>query len=254
MQAPGWSWLRLSIRHGPRPWLYAGKTRRACELLHSPHAPHLSPAFQRGPDAALEPEAIDRRGGVDRADAAQADTGPLEAALLQHVARRRIGDARGRVQFVVLEIAERMVDQRAHRLGRVAFAPERLAEPVAERGRAVAKLDAAGADQRVVRQRDDVLLLVRAFVRPADPVLRVAELVRMRNARRVLGDVAVVGERRDHFSVPEARRAQDQPRGLEDGDTAFSESLRWDVFQAGHGRLLGLRRLQSKALREALRG
>src|SRR5262249_6197953 len=37
----------------------------------------------------------------------------------------------------------------------------------------------------------------------------------------------------------EARRAQDQPRGLEDGDTAFSESLRWDVFQSGHGRLLG---------------
>src|SRR5262249_50476744 len=65
------------------------------------------------------------------------------------------------------------------------------------------------------------------------------DLVRMRNARGVFGDVAVIGERRDHFSVPEARRAQDQPRGLEDGDTAFSECLRWDVLQAGHCRLLG---------------
>src|SRR5262249_57501718 len=87
-----------------------------------------------------------------------------------------------------------------------------------------------------------VLLLAGFLVRPADPVFRIAEPLRMRNARGVLGDVAVIGERRDHFSVPEARRAQDQPRGLEDGDTAFSESLRWDVFQSGHGRLLGFER------------
>src|SRR5262249_28169214 len=59
-------------------------------------------------------------------------------------------------------------------------------------------------------------------------------------------------------SVPEARRAQDQPRGLEDGDTAFSECLRWDVFQTGHGRLLGFNRCSSnstsKAVRKTLRG
>src|SRR5712671_6530422 len=67
----------------------------------------------------------------------------------------------------------------------------------------------------------------------------------MRNARRILGDVTVVGERRDHFSVPEARRAQHQPRGLEDGDTAFSESLRWDVFQTSHCRLLGFESCKS---------
>jgi hypothetical protein len=47
----------------------------------------------------------------------------------------------------------------------------------------------------------------------------------MRNARGVLGDLAVVGERRYRFSVPEARRTQNEPLGLEDGDTAFPESL-----------------------------
>src|SRR5262249_29407707 len=112
MQATGWSWLRLSIRPGPRRGpaydvLYAGRVRRACELPHSPHAPHLSPAFQRGPDTALEPEAVDRRRRVDRADAAQADAGPLEAALLQHAARRRVGDARARLQRLMIELAER---------------------------------------------------------------------------------------------------------------------------------------------------
>src|SRR5690242_6499609 len=152
------------------------------------------------------------------------------------------------MQLVMLEIAERVVDQRAQRLGRVAFAPEWLAEPVAERGYLVTQLDAARADQRPVRERDDVLLLVWILVRPADPVLRVRQLVRMRNARGILGDVAVVGERRDHFSVPEARRAQNQPRGLEDGDTAFSECLRWDVFQTGHGRLLGSERCSFTAV------
>src|ERR1700688_3831424 len=90
----------------------------------SSNPPHLSPAFERGPDAALEPEAIDRRRRMDRADAAEADAGPLEPAFLQHVARRRIGDAGARVQFLVVEIAEGVVDQGAHGLGRKTFAPE----------------------------------------------------------------------------------------------------------------------------------
>ena len=94
------------------------------------------------------------------------------------------------------------------------------------------------ADHRTIVQGDQKRGFVAAIGR-GDEILGVGDTVGMRNARRVLGDVAVVGERRDRFSVPEARRAQHQPRGLEDGDTAFSESLRWDVLQAGHGRLLG---------------
>ena len=46
----------------------------------------------------LEPEAIDRRGAFERADAIEPDPGPLEAAFLQHPARARIGDARPGVQ------------------------------------------------------------------------------------------------------------------------------------------------------------
>ena len=57
----------------------------------------------------------------------------------------------------------------------------------------------------------------------------------MRNARGVLGDAAVVGERRYRFSVLKARRAQSKPLGLEDGDTAFAESLSRYFFQQGHG-------------------
>ena len=57
----------------------------------------------------------------------------------------------------------------------------------------------------------------------------------MRNARRVFGDAAVVGERRYRFSVLEARRAQGKPLGLEDGDTALVEGLSRYSFQQCHG-------------------
>src|SRR5665811_2296903 len=58
---------------------------------------------------------------------------------------------------------------------------------------------------------------------------------RMRNARRVLGNAAVVGERRYRFSVLEARRAQSKPLGFEDGDTALVEGLSRYFFQQCHG-------------------
>jgi hypothetical protein len=45
----------------------------------------------------------------------------------------------------------------------------------------------------------------------------------MRNARGVFGDAAVVGEYRNGFSVLKARRAQNQPLRLKDGDTSLSE-------------------------------
>src|SRR3974377_426019 len=57
----------------------------------------------------------------------------------------------------------------------------------------------------------------------------------MRNARRVFGNAAVVGERCYRFCVLEERGAQGEPLGLEDGNTAFSEALSRDLFQQGHG-------------------
>ena len=66
----------------------------------SHHLFAAAPGLERGPDAALEPEAVDRRRGVDRGDTVEADAGPLEAALLQHPARGRVGDARARLQRV----------------------------------------------------------------------------------------------------------------------------------------------------------
>src|SRR5262249_41530256 len=47
----------------------------------------LAPTLERGPQAAVEPEAVDRRGGGDCADAQQHHAAPLEAALFKHSAR-----------------------------------------------------------------------------------------------------------------------------------------------------------------------
>src|SRR4029078_2975098 len=83
------------------------------------------PALERRPDAALEPEAVDRRRRPDGRDAIQPDPGPLEATLLQHSARRPIGDPRAGVQRRIIESAERIVDHRVSGLRGVAFAPMR---------------------------------------------------------------------------------------------------------------------------------
>src|SRR6476620_2696202 len=65
----------------------------------------------------------------------------------------------------------------------------------------------------------------------------------MRNSCRVLGDAAVVRQRLYDFSVPKARRAQNEPLGLEDGDTSLAKLLR-RYFQQGHdtGSILKRRR------------
>ena len=62
-----------------------------------------------------------------------------------------------------------------------------------------------------------------ALFAPADESLGIRHFVRMRNARGVLGDAAIVGERCYRFSVHEARRTQYQPLGLEDGDTGLAK-------------------------------
>ena len=59
----------------------------------------------------------------------------------------------------------------------------------------------------------------------ADEILGVGAGIGMRNAARVLGNTFVVCERRYCFGVPEARRTQNQPLGLEDGDTSFAQGL-----------------------------
>src|SRR5262249_54737630 len=69
----------------------------------------------------------------------------------------------------------------------------------------------------------------------ADEFLRVDERIRMRDPLRVLGDATVVRELRDRFGVLEARGAQHEPLGLEDGNTAFAVGLRRSVVQQGHG-------------------
>jgi hypothetical protein len=57
----------------------------------------------------------------------------------------------------------------------------------------------------------------------------------MRDARGVFRDAAIVSERCYRFSVLEARCAQGKPLGLEDGNTSFSVSLSWYLFQQCHG-------------------
>src|ERR1700734_3928908 len=87
------------------------------------------PGLQRRPQAAIEAEAIERRRRADGTDAIETDAGPLEAALFQHPARRRIADPGAGHQRVVTKLAEGVVDQSAHRFRGVAAAPKRHAEP-----------------------------------------------------------------------------------------------------------------------------
>ena len=46
----------------------------------------------------------------------QLHAAPLEAALLQHVARGRIGDAGAGLHRLVAQVLERVIDQRVQRL------------------------------------------------------------------------------------------------------------------------------------------
>src|SRR5580700_2218982 len=112
----------------------------------------LAPSLQRRPQAAVEPKAIDRRRRVDGADARQPHAGPLEAAFLQHPARGRIVDAGAGYERVMLEVAESVVDQGAHRFGGKTAAPIGHAEPVAELGPVFTQVDAAYADRRAVER------------------------------------------------------------------------------------------------------
>src|SRR5437899_765838 len=75
--------MRMRKMKSPSTCAEGPSVRDSDSFPCSPHAPHFSPALERRPDAALEPEAVDRRRRMNRADAAQPDAGPLESAFLR---------------------------------------------------------------------------------------------------------------------------------------------------------------------------
>src|SRR5262249_14833398 len=116
---------------------------------------NLSPTLERHPDSALEPKAVDRHRRIQRANAAETNAGPLEAAFLEHATRARIGHARAGRQRAIVEIDEREIDERAHRLDGKSLSPMRHAKPVTDlRLATLGRLDTAIADQRSVMKRD----------------------------------------------------------------------------------------------------
>src|SRR5262249_16955637 len=113
--------------------------------------PRFGPGLQRSPQTAIEPEAIDWCRGIDGADAAQLDTRPLEATLLQPAPRRRVADTRPRLQRLMAELAEAVIDHGANCFSRVASIPERHADPIAELSSLRPHIDAAGTDHRAIK-------------------------------------------------------------------------------------------------------
>src|SRR5882724_5559334 len=182
------------------------------------HPPGLAPALERGPQAAIESEAVDRRRGGDRVDAQQHHAVPLEAALFQDTARGRVRHPCARFEPLEAEILEGVVDQGARRLGGIAVAPIRYAQPVADLGRfAWLHPHAADSDQRIVRKRDRKCDLGLALLEITEEAFGVRERVGMRDSCRVLGDAAVVGERRNGGRVFAPWCAQMQPCGCQYG-------------------------------------
>src|SRR6478672_2590485 len=91
--------------------------------------------LQRRPHAARQPELVDRGGAAERFEAMQLDAAPLEAALLQNVARGRVGHAGAGEQMLAGKFLKEIVDRRARGLGTKTLAPMIDAKPVAELGR-----------------------------------------------------------------------------------------------------------------------
>src|SRR5436190_8314281 len=92
----------------PHPARRRGRGRMRRRLGHAARG---APALERGPDRALEPEPVDRRRALERADPIDPDPRPLESAFLEHAARSRIGHAGAGLERLDLEILERVVDQ-----------------------------------------------------------------------------------------------------------------------------------------------
>ena len=71
----------------------------------------LAPIPQRCPQAAIEPEPVGGRRRVERGHPLEHHARPLEAALLQHPPRRRVGHPRTGERLGEVEIAEGVVDR-----------------------------------------------------------------------------------------------------------------------------------------------
>src|SRR6185295_7246925 len=106
----------------------------------------------------------DRRGAAERLEAVQFDAAPLEAALLQNVARRRVGDARTGKQVIAVEFLEEVIDRGPRGFGGKTPAPMLDAEPVADfRRLGFEHVEADHADRRKIMldQKPDLTRLGR---------------------------------------------------------------------------------------------
>ena len=179
------------------------------------------------PSLAIETEAVARHlHAAERAHARERNAGPDVAALLQHAARGRIAHPRAGLQRLMAEFIERIRDHRARDFGRVAAAPIRHAEPIADlRISAGEQAHAAPADQRAVAQRHQQGRLIVRTVQPVDERLGILARVGIRRARQVLRNAAVVDQRHQRRHVIEARRAQDEPLRFQHGDPAIRRDL-----------------------------
>src|SRR3984893_10956541 len=114
-------------------------------------ARRTAPVFQRRPHTARKPEAVDRRRRAQRLEAMQFDAAPLEAAFLQNVARRRIGDPGAGDQLLDIEFLEGEIARRPRRFGAKPLAPIFYSESVAKLRRVrFAPVDAAHADRHKI--------------------------------------------------------------------------------------------------------
>src|ERR1700720_1242513 len=126
----------------------------------SRHAADSTPGLERQPQAAIEPKAVDRCRGMNGADAREAHASPLERALLQHAARRGIADTRPGLQSLMPKVAKRVIDDGSRGSFHQARPPVARPKPIAELGAVVARIDAAGADQRAVQHDDEASFAV----------------------------------------------------------------------------------------------
>src|SRR5690349_6023258 len=104
----------------------------------TPPSHRAAPMLERRPHAARQAEFVDRGGAAERLEAVQFDAAPLEAALLQYVARGRVGHAGACEQMLAGKLLEEIVDHRARSFSAETLAPMFDAQPVAELGRFVA--------------------------------------------------------------------------------------------------------------------
>src|SRR5215212_1514704 len=131
----------------------------------------------------------------------QLDAAPLETALLQNVARRRVGDPRACSELLDIEFLKSEIDRRARGFSAKPLAPMRDPEPIAELRRVrLAPVDSDYADRRTIgfNQEHGVAAVARGCAHEFD---RMVLGVGMRQATGIYCDPAIVGEARNRFYV-----------------------------------------------------